>query len=150
MPTQSAVATSKLSPWSIVHGYYGVMGGFAIDLDDADDQYKHLFGDIKRLTLTAKGVALLSHCGHTPEISIDEIKDKNKADSLAKLLTCVQAGSMIAQVMMRSVQKLPTSLLEVHTVAYVCYMVAQTSPSSVTDHSEGRVVAVFASIHVPR
>jgi hypothetical protein len=119
VPTQSAAVTSKNGPWSIAHGYYGVMGGFAIDLDDEDDQYKHLFGDIKRLTLTAKGVALLSNCGHTPEISIDDIKDKNKADGLAKLLVCVQAGWMIAQVIVRSAQGLPTSLLEVHTVAHV-------------------------------
>ncbi|KAH6095762.1 hypothetical protein HBI65_107450 [Parastagonospora nodorum] len=38
---------SSRSLWSIAHGYYGVIG-----------------------------VALLAHCGHVPEISVDDIKDK--------------------------------------------------------------------------
>jgi hypothetical protein len=102
-----------------VHGYYGVMGGFAIDTDDGDGRYKHLFSNRKRLTLTAKGIALLAHCGHTPNISLDDIKDKNKVDGLAKLLVCIQVGWMIAQVIVRAANGLPTSLLEVHTVAHV-------------------------------
>lgn len=102
-----------------MHGFYATMGGFAIDVDNAPEQYIDVFGDVKRLSLTAKGVALLAHCGHAPEISVDEIKDKNKADGLAKFLVCVQAGWMIVQVISRSAADLPTTLLEVHTVAHV-------------------------------
>lgn len=103
----------------ITHGFYAAMGGFAIDLDDADEQYSFLFGDAKRLTLTAKGVALLAQCGHVPEISLEDIKDKNKADMLAKFLVCVQAGWMIIQVVARATTGLPTTLLEVHVAAHV-------------------------------
>jgi hypothetical protein len=92
------------------------MGGIAIELDPADSP---LFGGMKRITLTAKGLALLAHCGRLTEISVEDIKDKNKADSLAKLLVCFQAGWMIVQVIYRQGIGLPSSLLEVHTVAHV-------------------------------
>lgn len=112
-------APTLSTPWSVAHGFYGTMGGFAFDLDDADDRYKRSFGCNKRLTLTAEGVALLAQCGHIPDISLDDIKDKNKADGLAKLLVCIQAGWMMIQVISRTATGLPTSLLEVHTVAHV-------------------------------
>jgi hypothetical protein len=49
----------KCTPWTMAHGFYGSMGGFAIDIDENDDQHADLFGGAKRLTLTAKGVTLL-------------------------------------------------------------------------------------------
>jgi hypothetical protein len=116
---ESAQRDAENTPWTIAHGFYGSMGGFAIDNDESSNQYGPLFGDIKRLTLTAKGVALLAHCGHIPDISLDDIKDKNKADGLAKLLVCIQAGWMIIQVISRAATKLPITLLEVHVVAHV-------------------------------
>ena len=95
------------------------MGGFALDTDDTDTRSAVLFNGAKRLTLTAKGVALLAQCGHIPYVSLDDIKDKNKADGLAKLLVCIQAGWMIVQVISRTASGLPTTLLEVHVVAHV-------------------------------
>ena len=95
------------------------MGGFAIDIDDVDERCASLFGNAKRLTLTARGVLLLAQCGHLPEVSLHDIKDKNKADGLAKLLVCVQAGWMILQVISRAASGLPTRLLEIHVVAHV-------------------------------
>lgn len=95
------------------------MGGFAIELDSTHRRHSTLFNDLTRLTLTAKGVALLTKCGHVVEISLDDIKDKNKADGLAKLLVCIQAGWMIVQVISRTAIGLPTTLLEVHVVAHV-------------------------------
>ncbi|KAL1793678.1 hypothetical protein ACET3X_008660 [Alternaria dauci] len=109
----------RQSPWTIVHGFYGTMGGFALDIDDTDFRSAALFNGAKRLTLTAKGVALFAQCGHIPDVSLDEIKDKNKADGLAKLLVCIQAGWMIVQVISRTASGLPTTLLEVHVVAHV-------------------------------
>ncbi|KAG9196019.1 hypothetical protein G6011_01140 [Alternaria panax] len=107
------------SPWTIAHGFYGTMGGFALDIDDTDSRNAVLFNGAKRLTLTAKGVALFAQCGHIPDVSLDDIKDKNKADGLAKLLVCIQAGWMIVQVISRTANGLPTTLLEVHVVAHV-------------------------------
>jgi hypothetical protein len=113
------------------------MGGFALDIDDTNFRNAVLFNGAKRLTLTAKGVALLAQCGHIPDISIDEIKDKNKADGLAKLLVCIQAGWMIIQVISRTAAGLPTTLLEVHVVAHVVcalimYMLWWHKPRQVT------------------
>jgi hypothetical protein len=100
------------------------MGGFAIELENTDSRNGTLFNDARRLTLTAKGVALLAKCGHVVEASLDDIKDKNKADGLAKLLVCIQAGWMIVQVVSRTATGLPTTLLEVHVVArVVCALV---------------------------
>jgi len=118
--------TQSLIPilWTITHGFYGGMGGFAIDVEHADDRYTTLFRGAKRLTLTAKGVTLLAQCGYAPEISVDDIKDKNKADGLAKFLVCIQAGWMIVQVISRTATGLPSTLLEVHVVAHVfCAMI---------------------------
>lgn len=109
----------ETDPWTLAHGFYGSMGGFAIDLETTDDPLASLFGDHKRLTLTARGLALVAECGYIPDISVHEIKDKNKADGLAKLLVCIQAGWMIVQVTSRAVTGLATTLLEVHTVAHV-------------------------------
>ncbi|EUC31238.1 hypothetical protein COCCADRAFT_38653 [Bipolaris zeicola 26-R-13] len=107
------------TPWTITHGFYASMGSFAIELDSTNRRHSTLFNDLTRLTLTAKGVALLTKCGHVVEISLDDIKDKNKADGLAKLLVCIQAGWMIVQVISRTAIGLPTTLLEVHVVAHV-------------------------------
>ena len=95
------------------------MGGIAIDLESADTSYSQFFDGTKRLTLTGKGVSLLAQCGHLPDISLEYIKDKNKADSLAKLLACFQAGWTIIQVIVRQSLDMPSTLLEVHTVAHV-------------------------------
>ncbi|KAF3004746.1 hypothetical protein E8E13_000096 [Curvularia kusanoi] len=105
--------------WTLAHGFYGSMGGFAIDIEPMENDLASLFGDHKRLTLTAQGLALLAECGHVPQISAAEIKDKNKADGLAKLLVCIQAGWMIIQVTSRAATGLATTLLEVHVVAHV-------------------------------
>ncbi|PVH99833.1 hypothetical protein DM02DRAFT_528246 [Periconia macrospinosa] len=125
--------------WTLAHGFYGTMGGIAVEIESNRDTspYAYIFGDAKRLTLTAKGVALLAHCGLLPDISLDEIKDKNKADGLAKFLVCVQAGWMMIQVISRAAVGLPTTLLEVNTVAHVVcallmYVVWWHKPRQVT------------------
>ncbi|KAH7564337.1 hypothetical protein BM1_01384 [Bipolaris maydis] len=99
-------------PWTITHGFCASIGGSALDLNSTDRRNSTLFKDVTRLTLTAKGVALLTKCGHIVEISLEEIKYKNKADGLAKLLVCIQAGWMIVQVISRTAVGLPTTLLE--------------------------------------
>lgn len=110
---------NNTNQWTITHGFYATMGGFAIELDEGDSQNAILFNNTDRLTLTARGIALLAECGYTVDISLDDIKDKNKADGLAKLLVCIQAGWMIVQVTSRTAIGLPTTLLEVHVVAHV-------------------------------
>jgi hypothetical protein len=105
--------------WTMAHGFYATMGGFAIDIDTLGPIPDKLFGDTNRLTLTATGTLLLAECGLLPDLSTDDIKDKNKADSLAKILVITQATWMLVQTVGRRVVSLPITLLEVHTVAHV-------------------------------
>ncbi|KAI4169112.1 MAG: hypothetical protein LQ343_005906 [Gyalolechia ehrenbergii] len=59
------------------------MGGFVIDVS-------RLHNTLSRLTITPKGVAFLAKHGHFVKIPDSTIQDKNKADTLAKILVCVQ------------------------------------------------------------
>jgi hypothetical protein len=113
------IASSDQShKWTVTHGFYGTMGGIAFDVNHDSDTRPGIFGYVRRLTLTAEGVALLARCGHLPEISIADMKDKSKTDYMAKILVCVQVGWMVVQVISRWALNLPTTLLEVHTLAH--------------------------------
>ncbi|KAL8372196.1 hypothetical protein RB595_001813 [Gaeumannomyces hyphopodioides] len=73
----------------------------------------------RRLTLTARGMALLARCGHIPEVSRAEIEDKSKANGLAKAMVLLRATWMLIQVLGRLAARLPATLVEVNTVAHV-------------------------------
>ena len=104
----------------MTHGFYAGMGGFVFDLDDKSCKKDAAFiSRTCRLTLTARGVALLCQCGRLPQIDQNEIVDKSKADGLAKALACLQAGWMVAQVIARVHYRLPVTLLEVNTLGHV-------------------------------
>ncbi|KAI9849073.1 MAG: hypothetical protein M1838_000274 [Thelocarpon superellum] len=102
--------------WTMVHGFYGSMGGFTFEIDE---KLSPFIPGYSQLTLTARGVALLAQCGHAPDISREEIKDKSKADGLAKSLVCLQAVWMLMQIIGRVVAKLPVSLLEINVMGHV-------------------------------
>lgn len=96
------------------------MGGIAIDVDDRGPRNDTPFADIKveRFTLTARGVIQLAECGIILDIRAEDIKDKSKADSLAKIIVVLQAIWMFVQTAGRLIARLPVTLLEVHTVAH--------------------------------
>ena len=73
----------------------------------------------KRLTLTARGVALLADCGLLPDIETNYLKDKSKSDGLSKFIACVQAAWLIVQVVGRLVLGLQVTLLEINTLGHV-------------------------------
>jgi hypothetical protein len=97
------------------------MGGFVFDLDQSQEnsQRSTPISDCRRLTLTPRGALLLARCGYLPEVKPQDIKDKSKADGLAKSLVLLQATWMVFQTIGRVAQGLPVSLLEVNTVAHV-------------------------------
>ncbi|MCJ1301592.1 hypothetical protein MMC08_004393 [Hypocenomyce scalaris] len=105
----------------MVHGFYASMGGYVFEKDswDLDDGSKTFPEGQVRLTLTARGVALLAQCGHLPDIDQDDIKDKSKSDGLGKALVCVQGLWMIMQIIQRAAARLPITLLEFNTLAHV-------------------------------
>ena len=103
--------------WTMTHSFFASTGGFAFDT--ADDEPRYLPTAYKRLTLTARGVALLASCGHLPSVSEAEITDKSKANNVAKALVIIQASWMLLQVIGRLFAALSVTLLEVNTIAHV-------------------------------
>ncbi|KAL9111371.1 MAG: hypothetical protein Q9227_004248 [Pyrenula ochraceoflavens] len=97
------------------------MGGFVFDMDrlPLDAKGESFIPARNRLTLTAAGVLLLAECGKLPDLSVTEIKDKSKADGIAKALVCLQAGWMIVQTIGRIAYYQPVTLLEVNTIGHV-------------------------------
>lgn len=84
-------------PWTIVHSYFAIMGGFAIQIDDSIGNFlplKSLEGLERhsRLTLTTQGLLLLEELspGLIPDLSRTEIEDKSKGSMFAKSLVCFQ------------------------------------------------------------
>lgn len=61
---------------------------------------------------------MLARCGHLPYIFESSITDKSKADSLAKLLVCIQAVWCLLQYISRLASQLPVTLLELHTLGH--------------------------------
>ncbi len=88
------------------------MGGFVVDVS-------HLHNTLSRLTISPKGVAFLAKHGHSLKISDSTIRDKSKADILAKTLVCVQVGWTLVQTIARRTVGYPITLLEVHTLVHV-------------------------------
>ncbi|KAJ7458534.1 hypothetical protein FB451DRAFT_1273373 [Mycena latifolia] len=117
----SKSAASRISEdWNLVHGFYAVMGGYAIDVSTGDP---FLPNGIKRLTLTSDGVRFLLQNAPdlVPRVSEEDINDKSKADGLAKLLVALQAGWFCLQCIARGAQRLPISLLEITTGGHALY-----------------------------
>ncbi|KAK8102165.1 hypothetical protein PG984_015311 [Apiospora sp. TS-2023a] len=109
--------------WTMTHSFFACSGGFALELDSLK-QAMHDIPDSEkspapRLTITARGMALLAKCGHLPDVDKQQIDDKSKANDLAKAAVLVQASWMLLQVIGRLGFHLPVTLLEVNTVAHV-------------------------------
>lgn len=95
-------------PWTITHGFYANMGGFAIHVPiDIPESEKFLPAQGRHTWLISKlgiQVLLLDHKsgrGELPNISEEEVKSKGKANSMAKALVCAQALWFIAQCLTR-------------------------------------------------
>ncbi|PSR77132.1 hypothetical protein PHLCEN_2v8040 [Hermanssonia centrifuga] len=113
----SEKGTSTRVRWTLVHGFYAVMGGFVFD---ASTEPKFLPNSYTRAILTPAGLRVLLE--HDPELIPDlseaEIMDKSKADGLAKALLLFQALWFCTNCVSRLAQGLPLSLLEVTTFAH--------------------------------
>jgi hypothetical protein len=104
-----AAATKK---FCMTYCFYAVMGGFVVDVSDIHDTHS-------LLTFQPSGIVRLAEKGHFIEISEKAIKDKSKADILAKSLVCVQVCWMVIQCIGRKAAGLPISLLEIHVLVHV-------------------------------
>ncbi|KAK6532648.1 hypothetical protein TWF281_006829 [Arthrobotrys megalospora] len=105
--------------WTNLHSFYVTMGGFVFDVDESTEEEMTFIPHHTRMTLSPEACTLIAKCGHLPDIDPDDIKDKSKADSLAKVLVILQAGWFLIQTLARLAQQLPISLLEVNTMGHV-------------------------------
>ena len=113
--------------WTTVHGFYALMGGFAFDTSDVPKDEKFLPGSRERVTITPEALEVIAE--HEPTIleplTEAQIKDKSKANALAKGIVCIQALWFIAQSISRLAQGLSISLLELNTAAHaLCALLA--------------------------
>ena len=107
----------------MTHSFFAVMGGFAVDTGDGGES-AYVAGS-PRLHVTANGIAMLAELGTLPAVSVDLIRDKSKANRVAKLIVLMQAGWLVVECVARAASRLPLTLLELNTVAHVaCTLVA--------------------------
>lgn len=125
LESQKVNSSVDRHPWTIVHGFYANMGGFAILIpSNLPPQKKFLPTDKDQMWfITNVGLrSLLDEEGpgrdEFSNLSEDEIKSKSKANSLAKTLVCIQALWFILQCLTRVAQRIPISLLELNTCAH--------------------------------
>ncbi|KAK0383822.1 hypothetical protein NLU13_9733 [Sarocladium strictum] len=128
------------SPWTHLHSWYALMGGYVVE-DTADDDFKFPFPNgLTRLTLTTNAVRLLARDDPNvfPQITNSEILDKSKSNGLAKLIVCLQALWFCVCVGGRLVQRLPLTVLELNTAAHcictlLCYMFWWNKPFDIVE-----------------
>ena len=97
--------------YSLGQAFFIVSGGLAIETKS--------FHSEPFLTVTPTGAIELARLGLLEPVAQGVIEDKSKADPIAKVMVCVQAGWFIIQCIARVAQKLPLTLLEVHVLAHV-------------------------------
>jgi hypothetical protein len=104
----------------MVHSYYSIMGGFAVDISVLPPEIKGPFSGKKRMTLTWAGVRLLMRREPhlLPQLSLEQIKDKAKANGLAKTIVCAQAIWFCLQCVTRIIQGLSISILELNVFCH--------------------------------
>ncbi|KAH0548601.1 hypothetical protein GP486_007855, partial [Trichoglossum hirsutum] len=117
--------------FDMTYAHFVVMGGLAVDVG-------HLHDKLTRATLTKKGILFLAERGQFVHPTRQSIRDKSKANLLAKGLVCLQILWVAGQAIERKVAGFPITLLEVHTLVHVtCALVMYSlwvrKPFDVTD-----------------
>lgn len=114
--TLSGIKKGSKEDMGMEGAFFVVMGGCTIG--GIDDGFT--------ATITPAGFLALTQSGTLPNDVLKKgiIKDKGKADALAKLLVCVQAIWMAVQCLARKLNFLPVTLLEYHVVIQVLYAMA--------------------------
>ena len=109
------------TPMTYVHSLYALMGGFAFDTSTANPYF--LPNGRSRLTLRLEALKYIAERAPSliPDLPADAIRDKSKANGLAKSLVCLQAMWFCLQCITRVAQGQAISFLELHTFRHaVC------------------------------
>ena len=107
-PTLEAQIGDSRAPWTIMHGFYIVMGGLAIRIPhDLPESRKFLPKNIEKNHFIVSEFCFEHLVKNDPDgtdiftLSEEEIKSKSKANWLAKTLICIQALWFMAQCLNR-------------------------------------------------
>jgi hypothetical protein len=89
------------------------MGGLIVDVSDMHDT-------LSKVVLAPAGVIHLARLGRLPEIQMSDkdIRDKSKADPIAKTIVVLQISWLILQCLSRKIVGYPLTVLEVHTLVH--------------------------------
>lgn len=111
--TNEAICEGKQSfiPWTSEQAFFVVSGGLAIDSSS--------FSETPALKLTPEGLVLLAELDLFPDLSKTDVEARSKADIIAKALSSLQILWFFIQCLARVTQRLPLTLLEVHTMIQV-------------------------------
>ena len=109
--------TQHKVPWSIDHSFCLIMGGFSYDF--GSQSTRKSLGRVRPLTVSSVKSVVRQGRADFAAITKEHVKDKSKADSLAKVLTCLQIFYLVVQVFGRVCQRLPVTSLEVSTIGYI-------------------------------
>lgn len=141
------VDEQSIEPWSLEHAFYATCGGIALESSS--------FWHQPVLTFTPAGILELAACGLLPNVSRKVIKEKSKANILAKLFVCIQGSWFYVQSIARLAQHLPLTLLEICTLVHVACLLLMyflwiqkpygiEYPTYLTDQRAIELAALFA------
>ena len=118
LPDGKTNLKKRRHPWTMTHSFYAIMGGFAFDTSDAEPNF--LPNHRSRLCISAYGLSYIAKKAPEliPDVAEKQIRDKSKADSLAKFIVCLQALWFCVQCITRISQRKAISLLELNTFAH--------------------------------
>lgn len=114
--------------WTHIHSFYALMGDFAFDTSEAKPSF--LPGGRSRLTLRFEALKFIAKRSPSliPDLPAEEIRDRSKADGLAKLLVCMQATWFSVQFIARVAEKQAISFLELNTFGHaICALLIYAS-----------------------
>src|SRR5437868_1594528 len=110
--TEEKDTSPHLIDWSLELGFFAIMGGFIVELQDSDLL-------TEGCTLTPAGVLLMAKLGKLPVLTRDVIMDKSKSDCWGRAFACLQVVQMLIGVVGRKTTGLHVTLLEWNVLAHV-------------------------------
>lgn len=113
LATTSALPAPPPTKFSLTYGFYVLMGGLVVDVSDVYD-------NVSYMTLTPAKVLDLAKTNSWEKFYVPDetIRDKSKADNLAKMLVILQVSWTLLQCISRQALGYPLTVLEVHTLVH--------------------------------
>jgi hypothetical protein len=113
--------SKRMHHWTMTHSHFALMGGFAFEKTASGVNI--LPNDRPSATLTSHALRMLAthEPDIIPDISVETIESKSKADLGARVWVMLQCGYFIFKFSARRSEHLPISILELTTLIQVVY-----------------------------